>query len=207
MPDQILRIQSGLGGWGKGSQWSLKYNDDELKEYMKALEVELPLLASEVLVELAQEGIAFQQRELAGMASLSKPAKFNHEGRWHQWGRSTRKVEDVIAKALRHRFSMEGGEGRISVYSDPYPTGAEGSRGGKVARYYEDGRSDFFTGVNRQGGGGFMHKGFPALQTMQKIGVYISEGFIDRFLKKAHKVAPGGSGSGHIASGGSGGPR
>ena len=97
---------------------------------------------------------------------------------------------------LKWRFSQTGNEGRISVYSDPYPSGVVGRRGGgKLARMYEQGTDSFQTGQNRSGGGGFTHRGFPALHTMEHIGAHISEGFIDRFLSSAQKVAPNGPGA------------
>ena len=111
---------------------------------------------------------------------------------------SKQKAETKIANSLRSRFvgNKNSGQQRISVFSNPYPQGITGSRGGKIAQYFEDGTGKFFTGRNRHGKGGFVHDGFPALKYMEGIGLGISDQFIERFsLKAESQLRPGGRGA------------
>ena len=197
------RIETGKSAAGAGSQWSIKYDDFELRAYMEQLGREGEILIAAITIKLAIKAIIKQQQRLHGMGGVSRPAAFSQGKRrtWREMG-SRKKAESKIADSLKWRHSKSGTEHRVSVFSDPFPGGVEGSRGGKIARYYEEGTGSFFTGRNRSGGGGFTHRGFPALKYMEQIGLDISEGFIDEFLREAKKLAPNGMGGGSIPTGG-----
>ena len=101
-----------------------------------------------------------------------------------------------IAESLSIGGRDYGAEQAVSVFSAPHPTGMMGSRGGKIALYYEAGVKPFTTKTG-QAGTGFLHPGFPALRYIEHIGNNISMAFADRFAIHAQmKLKPGGSGAG-----------
>jgi hypothetical protein len=198
-----VKISTGKSNWGHGTQWSLKTDWRELFQYLQRLEKEMPQVLGETLKQLADEGIARQQARLKRIANNRGPSKSFHTSRgnvrevYYEWV-SKQKAETKIANSLRSRFvgNKNSGQQRISVFSDPYPQGVLGNRGGKIAQYFEDGTGKFFTGRNRHGKGGFVHDGFPALRYMEGIGFNISENFIERFsLKAESQLRPGGRGA------------
>jgi len=198
-----VSIKTGKSGWGHGTQWSLRADYRELEQYLARLQRQMPRVLGDTLKELAEENIEIQKQRLKGIGDKRGPSKGFHTSRngtrevYYEWV-SKQKAETKIANSLKANFTgnKTSGQQRISVFSNPYPQGVLGSRGGKIAQYYEDGTGKFFTGRNRHGKGGFTHQGFPALKYMQGIGMGISSGFIERFSLKAEtQLRPGGRGA------------
>lgn len=100
-------------------------------------------------------------------------------------------VFDKIANSIRTTIETKSDNVRVGTFSDPYPSGAIGHRGGKIARIHEQGTGPFFTGAHSRGGG-FMHAGFRKIGYMEE-GERAQEQYVrnnlDRYLKR---LTPGG---------------
>lgn len=153
---------------GKHTQFSFRFDERELAFYLNQLKREMPEQIAKILDALAEQARTSVYTLLIG--------KFMDSVEFEEYDPPRASIGEVVFDSLKHRLSAtDEHETRLSVYSDPYPSGARGSRGGRIAQYLQEGVASY-TGTNPKGFY-FIHKGFPALDYMGRMNDYITRNF------------------------------
>jgi len=171
----------------KHTQFSLRFDDRELQYYLDKLGPEMNKQMEYILDTLAQQAISKQ---------IMRIMKHNpHPVQFEERDKPKATMGEIVANSLRHRISESGqNETRLSIFSEPYPSGAKGSRGGRIAQYLQEGVAPF-TAIT-PAGQYFQHIGFPALDYMGEMNNEISMRF--REIAEGHlekNLKPNGSGA------------
>lgn len=171
----------------KHTQWSTRYDDRELRFYMEQLGKEIPKQIDFILSMIAEEAIAKVVIRL--LKAYPDPVI------WEEQTAPRSSMGEVVLDSLKHRVSetKRESESRLSVFSDPFPSGAKGSRGGRIALFLQEGVAPFVA-VSR--GKIFNHDGFPRLDYMGEMANYIRDTFKGVAEKKLEQnLRPGGRGA------------
>lgn len=190
--------------FGGGSHFSGVIDFRNLGIFAEGFKEESRMAIYRLLLDGADLAHGTIYRILKGHASSNpNPVRFNYHDKYSKTtgASSSGKYSKIagsggdpfskIADSITRSQELTDDTARVGLYSNPYPAGVMGTRGGKIARIYERGTGAFWTGAH-QSGGGFWHEGFPALNYMAQgeaaMKEYI-ENNLDRVLKG---LAPGG---------------
>ena len=171
----------------KHTQWSTRYDDRELIHYFHQLGKQIPRQVDFILDMMAEEAIAKVVIRL--LKAYPDPAI------WEEQSQPRSSMGEVVLDSLKHRRSRteRDNESRLSIFSDPFPMGAKGSRGGRIAQYLQEGVAPFYAISN---GKYFRHRGFPALDYMGEMARFIRDTFKDVAERKLESnLRPGGKGA------------
>lgn len=172
---------------GKHTQFSFRYDERELAYYLNQLKKEMPEQIKIILDELALQAKNKVYTLLIG--------RFMDSVEFEEYPPPRASMGEVVWDSLKHRISeTDENESRLSVFSDPYPQGVKGSRGGRIAQYLQEGVASY-VGTNPKGFY-FIHKGFPALDYMGRMNDYITQQFKSAASGRLERnLRPGGVGA------------
>ena len=173
----------------KHTQWSTRFDDRHLQYYLEQLSREMGRQVEIILDEIATDAINSQYIKLI--------KQFPDPVSWEETNQPRRGMGQVVADSLKRRISDPGDINmtRLSIYSEPYPSGVKGSRGGRIAQYLQEGVAPF-KAYNPYYKANFIHRGFPRLDYMGEIAQHIQDSFQQIAEKKFERnLRPGGRGA------------